>query len=122
MSWSYASDFSTQRDRIRLLIGDTDSADPLLSDAEIAVYGDGGQLAQANDHLAAAACCEAIASKFARRVSLSAGGTSVALDQQARAYQERATRLRREADDAPVGVGSGTLGAPVFTLTTGDPA
>lgn len=35
-TWTYNSDSTTTRDQIRVMIGDTDSTDPLLNDSEIA--------------------------------------------------------------------------------------
>ena len=54
---------TSDRDKVRLAIGDTDVADPLLTDAEINV-----QVANWPDNveLAAANCAEAIAAKYAR--------------------------------------------------------
>lgn len=97
MTWTYIPDYSLQRDRVRDLIGDTDSGDQLLTDEQIGKYTTGGQLAQGNDYLAAAACAGDIATKFARRVSMSAGGTSVQLNQQAEAYRAMVKDLRAKA-------------------------
>ena len=97
MTWTYGPTFSLARDRIRLLIGDTDSSDQLVSDEEIAVYVTGGQLAQSSDYLSAAMVCDAIAAKMSRRADMSAGGSSVSLSQQATAYQTKARHLRRQA-------------------------
>lgn len=97
MAWTYVPNFALQRDRVRSLIGDTDTTDQLISDEEIALYGTGGQFAQANDYMAAASLVDAIASKFARRVSMSAGGTSVQLQQQFEHYQTLAKTLRSQS-------------------------
>lgn len=95
MTWTYTPDFTTQRDRIRLLLGDTDSADPILTDEEIAVYSTGGYWAQSSDHLAAAALADNIAAEFARRAdSLSAGGTSVNWSGLVDRYRSLAAKLR----------------------------
>lgn len=97
MTWTYGPTFSLARDRVRLLIGDTDSSDQLVSDEEIALYVTGGQLAEVNDYLSAAAVCDAIAAKFSRRADMSAGGSSASLSQQATAYQRKARQLRRQS-------------------------
>lgn len=96
MTWLYASDFTLARDRVRLLIGDTDVTDPLVTDEEIAVYTT-GVLAQPNDYLAAASVCDVIAGKMARRVDMSTGSSSVSLSQQATAYERKARELRRRS-------------------------
>ncbi len=62
------------RDAVRLLIGDTDSTDPLLSDAEIAFY-----LSENGDNVyrAGSEACKAIAAKLARLPDFSAGSVSI---------------------------------------------
>lgn len=72
------------------------NTDPLISDEEIALYTTGPS-AQANDYLAAAACAQDIAAMMARRVAMSAGGTSVQLNQQAEAFERLAKRLRTQS-------------------------
>lgn len=78
MTWTFNYDPSVQLDRVRILVGDTDENDPLISDEEIGLYLTGGYWAEDSDHLAASRVAGAIAAKFAKRAdSLSAGGTSV---------------------------------------------
>lgn len=96
MTWSYAADYSLARDRVRLLIGDTDSTDPLITDEEIAVYTTGA-FAQSNDYLAAAAVCDAIVAKMSRRADMSTGNSSVSLSQQVAQYERKARELRRRS-------------------------
>lgn len=64
MTWTYSnSPSSSNRDAIRVLLGDTNSSDPLLTDEEIAFF-----LAQfpGNIYSAAAMGAQAIAAKYAR--------------------------------------------------------
>ena len=96
MTWLYASDFSLARDRVRLLVGDTDSTDPLVTDEEIAAYTT-GLMAQPNDYLAAASVCDAIAAKMSRRADMSVGSSSVSLSQQVTQYERKARELRRRS-------------------------
>lgn len=119
MTWTYVPDFSLAKDRVRLLIGDTDSSDPLISDEEISVHTT-GVLAPANDYLAAAAVCDAIAGKFSRRADMSTGASSVSLSQQVTQYERKARELRRRSATrtAPY-VGSATT-EPAFTRQMGD--
>jgi hypothetical protein len=49
MTWIYDDALGTARDRVRLLVGDIDSADPLISDEAIALYLPGGSLGQASE-------------------------------------------------------------------------
>jgi hypothetical protein len=82
MTFSYTADFSVQRNRVRLLLGDTDSSAALLQDEELDVFLAGGQLGQANDYLAAVLAGQAVLGKYAHTsTDLSAGGTSVSLSQ-----------------------------------------
>lgn len=94
MTWTYGSDPTVQLDRVRILVGDTDENDQLISDEEIGLYLTGGYWAAASDHLAAASVAGAIAAKFARRAdSLSAGGTSVNWGGLVDRYRTLATEL-----------------------------
>lgn len=90
MTWTYNSDVSTDRDKIRLLIGDTDTTDQLLSDEEI----DFVSTQQPNNYYAAAQCCETIAGKFARDVSTTLEGMSIAKRQRFENYLNMANNLR----------------------------
>lgn len=83
MAWSYDNtDLGKHLNWIRLVIGDTDSADPLLDDNEI-----NGILAlEPERELAAALACEALAAKFAAR-----GGVKETETFQMRAAQIRAS-------------------------------
>lgn len=130
MTWSYAQDFSLARDRVRLLVGDTDVTDPLVTDEEIALYTT-GTFAQPNDYLAAASVCDAIAAKMSRRADMSVGGASVSLSQQVSNYERKARELRRRSTSAPY-VGGTSIAAkdaretdtdrvvPAFTREMGD--
>jgi len=48
-TWTYNSDFSTVRDQIRIIVGDTVEADPLINDSEIAqAYANEGTVLDAS--------------------------------------------------------------------------
>jgi|SRR5579885_3248011 len=90
MTWSYtASATPSQKDYVRLLIGDTLSTDPQLQDEEIdAILADEG-----NDTLrAAVTCAEAVGGLYARRVSEGNRQAEALLKH----YQDLAVRLRRK--------------------------
>ena len=139
LTWTYDGDFSTARDRVRLLVGDTDVADKLIYDQEIANFTVGGAQAQADDYLIAAACADVIASKFARQVqSINAGGSSVVFDiaqGRAKFFRDMAKDLRtKSATSTARGPFIGGISrsdrtaresdpdrvSPAFTRTTGD--
>lgn len=75
MAFTYRDDpENVARDAVRLLIGDTDSSDPLLSDAEIAFYlSENGS----NNYRAGSEACKAIAAKLARLPDFSAGSVRI---------------------------------------------
>jgi len=92
MTWTYSGDpSSSNRDAIRFLVGDTDTDDQLLNDAEVAFC-----IAQAGEGLYQAAhdCAYAIASKFSRMAtSKSVGDMSLAYQDRAQAYFNLANEL-----------------------------
>jgi len=96
MVWTYSADFTLARDKIRFLSGDTDTNDQLLQDGELTYL----QTIEAGIISAAAAACEAIAAKLARRVDKSIDGLSVSFSQQAENYRKRAIALRAQASAA----------------------
>lgn len=95
-SWTYSGDPTyNSRDAVRFLIGDTDSATPLMTDGEIAYL-------VANERtttLAAAAGCRALAAKFSRQADKEVDDLKIKASQRAAAYAARAAELTA-ADDA----------------------
>lgn len=81
-------------DRVRLLIGDTNVADELLTDAEI-----NSKLANwpSNVDLAAADAAEAIAAKFSRGFNFSSDGQAFNRSERVEHYQALADKLRRRS-------------------------
>ena len=92
-NWNYSGDpNSSELDRVRFEIGDTDENWPLLNDDEIQYAID----KEANLYTAAARCCEAIASKFSREADYSLGPKSVSSSQRAESYRAKARELRHK--------------------------
>lgn len=93
MAWSYSGDPSTSdRDRVRFLVGDTDALEPQLQNEEIDhLLAQGG-----GPVLAAVQAAEALAARYARRVSGSAGGISRTSSDLVDHYLTLARRLRAE--------------------------
>lgn len=90
-SYTYAAG-SSANDVVRLLVGDTDADDWLLSDEEIAVF----TAAQpSNNYLAAAEAAQAIAAKFARKTSRAVGDLRMELQQRYEHYVALAEYLQR---------------------------
>lgn len=137
VAWTYDGDLTSSLNQVRLLIGDVDTTDQQLQDEEITLFlgttgpfGFGGNL-----WLAAAACCDALAARYARQVDTKIGAFSAVLSERGRAYQSRARDLRRDAtrrggilpyaggltiaDKQTQEQDSGRVD-PFFTRTTGD--
>jgi hypothetical protein len=94
VGFTYSNDpASTPSDAVRLLAGDTVEAGAFLQDEEIDFF----LALHPNPALAAAAACEAIASRLARRVDTKVGDVSTRGSQAAAAYRERAESLRAMA-------------------------
>ena len=92
MTWSYSGNpASSEKDAVRFLIGDTDTTDQLLSDAEInyVIAESGGSIYQA-----AHDACYAIAGKFSRMASSkSVGDMSISYADRAQAFFALANEL-----------------------------
>lgn len=106
MTWTYNADPTVQLDRVRILVGDTDEDDQLISDEEIGAYLTGGYWAASSDYAAAASVADNIAAKMARRAdSISAYGTSVTWAGLAKRYQTIAAQLRRKGGGGSIYAG-----------------
>lgn len=104
MTWSFIASLPTDKDKVRALIGDKDSADQLLSDEEIVLH----LTLEGSLYGAAAAACRAVAAMFSRRVDFAQSGLSLSASQRAAAYLKMADRMERRARDgaiAPEGIG-----------------
>lgn len=93
MTWTYTQAPEDEPiDAVRLLVGDTDVADPLIQDEEIEfMLG----LQEGNQYLAAADIADVLSAKFTRSVSLSVEGLSAQFERRAIAFAELAVRLRQ---------------------------
>lgn len=100
MSWSYSptvlntTTASGRLNSVRLLVGDTDTADQLVQNEEISFA-----LAQANDNIyyAAAWVCRAIAAKFSRMVDTTLDGAlSAKYSSKAKQYQQLAAQVEAQ--------------------------
>src|SRR5688572_9196330 len=103
---------TTNRDKVRLMIGDTDSTDPLLQDDEIAYFltertvldNDGGTVS-VNLQAAAADAAGAIAAEFSRKFNFSTDGQTFDLAQRVGHYLSLERELRNRAGAYAVSVG-----------------
>lgn len=110
---AYDSSLPTDKDKLRLLIGDTDEADELLADAELTfLLGLGGNLYQA-----AAEACRAIAGKLARNYEQLKTEANSVTDRSPERYLDLATRFDLQANAAVFAVPrlAGSAPDPFFT-------
>ncbi len=100
MNFTYSGDPSTSDgDLVRFLIGDTDSAAWQLSDEEIQAMLTLNAPSEIGFDaiLAAAACAEALAGKYARRADKSVGDLHITNSQISKNYLDMSARLRRQS-------------------------
>ncbi len=112
--WTYDQALSTDRDRVRLMIGDVDVNDQLLSDSELDAYVTGTY----NIDRVAANLCRFIAGKFARLVSGSVDGVRISIQQKYTHYRQLAVVYDDAALASTGGIGAvlaGTAGVPLVS-------
>jgi len=98
MTWSYNSSLASDKDKVRLLTGDTDTTDQLLQDEEINYL----LTETGNVLLAAGRAARAIAAKFARQADKEVGDLRVSLSQKAEAYRKLADDLEKRAGSVSI--------------------
>jgi len=93
LTWTYTNPATSDRDAVRFEIGDTNSADPQITDEEIAYV-----LAEFSDVvMASIRCCEALIAKYARLVSQGVGSVNVSYSDRIAHYQSVIARLQLRA-------------------------
>ena len=93
MAWTYSGDpSSSKKDEVRFLIGDTNTKDQLLLDAEINYLL--GQHSQ-NSVMASARACEVLMAKFSRMADEQVGQVKINFSQKAKGYATLRDDLRR---------------------------
>ncbi len=101
MTWSYDNTVLTtsDKDAVRLIIGDTDTGDQLLQNEEINYYiTKHGSVVRA-----ASESARAVAAKYARLMSRSIGGLQADFSAKYRQYLELADNLDQNEQVSPVG-------------------
>jgi hypothetical protein len=102
----------SNRDKVRLLVGDTDSVDPQLTDSEVdsfladrSVLDSTGGTTSVNLPAAAADCAGAIAAEYARSFDFAEDGQRFNVSQRVGQYQalERELRNRSGGISVPIG-------------------
>lgn len=113
MTWTYDATLPTDRDKLRMLIGDVDTSDQQLQNEALTLFlTEEGSL-----YAAAAAACRAIAGTYARRVDFGNAGLSLAASQRVEHYTRLALTYERRSR---AGAGAGGIGTPVVGGTSID--
>jgi hypothetical protein len=89
LTWTYTSPLTSTRDAVRFNIGDTQSADPQLSDEEI----DYVLTLRSSVVQAAIMCCDELIARYTRQVTQSVGSVSVSFSDRIGHYKELIARL-----------------------------
>lgn len=105
MTWTFNETLSTDLDRLRFLIGDTDATDQQLQDEALTflLTEEGGL------YPAAAAACRSLVAHYARRVDVSNAGASLAASQRVEHYTRLSLQYARRSAGGP----AGRIGTPV---------
>jgi hypothetical protein len=93
MAWSYDSALPTDKDKVRLLVGDTLTTDQQLQNEEITYF----LSVRPDINLAAADSAKAIAARYARQADTSNLSLSISASQRAEAYAKLAASLEARA-------------------------
>ena len=105
MSWTYSGDPSnSDADQVRFLIGDTLTADQLLSDEEIA-----WALTQGSAYNAAAICSRAISANFSRMADKAVDDLKINYSQKSKQYADLAINLESKESHKALGVYGGGI-------------
>lgn len=121
MTWSWSGDPSaSDLDEVRFHLQDTDETDQLLSDEEINFTIDRWTDVVGTNVWAAAMCAETLAARFAREVSVSADGVSVAVEQLQQKYNDLALSLRDQHKSFTGAAGSPTGNGTIFDVEQDD--
>lgn len=105
MAWTYSGDpSSSDRDQVRFLIGDTATADQLVTDEEIA-----WSLTQGSVYNAAAICAKAIAATFSRLADKAVDDLKINYSQKSSQYLKLAEQLESKDSHKALGVYCGGI-------------
>lgn len=107
-NWTYDPNLTTNRDKVRSLIGDIDERERLVPDETIAAY-----LTRFSDNVyyAAAAVCRSLAAWYSRRSNMQIDGFRIDWSSRAKAFRDLALQLVQDASESdPGGLGTPYLG------------
>lgn len=112
MTWTYDETLALPRDHVRLLIGDTDGSDRIVSDEAIAVI-----LAANNDDVnaTAASLARTLAAKYGRLAKVTIEGFTIDYEDRRKFYLDLAGKLEGQSTKA-----AGRIGAPLVSGVSRD--
>lgn len=90
MAWSYINPAANNKDKVRFLVGDTDSTDQLVTDEEITWALEGSTI-----YSAASTIAQSISAKFSRLADKDVDDLSIKYSQIAKAYMDKAISLKK---------------------------
>lgn len=94
MAWTYNDALTTDKDKVRIRIGDIESTDPVLSDGEITY----ALSVASNDLNQAAICaCEFAIAKYSKQPDVRFGPSSVSGSQRSAQYRALLGELKRRS-------------------------
>lgn len=98
MAWTYDPDLTSDRDKVRLYIGDIDTNAQLLTDAAV----DNALAEHSNLYRAAVECVDYILAKIARDIDRSGVGPNATRDQKTQHYRDLRVDLLNRAKTSGV--------------------
>lgn len=105
MAWTYDPSLPSEKDKVRLLIGDTSVATPLYQDETIEAMLD----IHGSANPTAVALCRALAAKYSRDADKWVGDLKINASQRAKAFLALAESLAKEAASRGVPSAGGIL-------------
>lgn len=116
MSWTYNVGLISDKDKVRLTIGDTDSNDQLLADEEINYFLTQQQTVSG----AAIAAARSIGAKYARLCDISIESVSKSYSQKSKNFFALALQLESQAKSGAGMVGMSATGTSISEMETVD--
>lgn len=116
MTWTYEAGLTNDKDKVRLSIGDTEAADPLLSDEEILYF-----LTQQQTVIGASiAAARAIGAKYSRLSDISIESVSKSYSQKSKNYFSLATQLETQSKSIVTMSGMSATGTSISAMEAAD--
>lgn len=103
MTFSYGDPSTSEKDQVRFLLQDVNSAEPFMSNEEITFMISKWKDRLGSLEYVASACAEILAARYAREAAISADGVNIQLGVVAQQFRELAASLRQQHKNLLVG-------------------